>query len=199
MLLDGIRWNYRRIEDDWTSKNPLVSQTTPSTPPPWFWHFYSSYSRPPSRFGSPMCIDHVHMILDGVIRPGMYKSTYLIPWPHTFPPPSIPFTPGALQMLSPLYTIYIHTSPTFLHLSMDWIPLAHHLSSPFPPSLFSVPQASWRQTMHIYTFPHVYTIIPCFNGVPLTAFPCSTKPFSLCWIIFRNTYVQHVLKPSKAK
>jgi hypothetical protein len=83
-----------------------------------------------------MCIDHVRTILDGVIRPGMYKSTYLIPWPHTYPPPSIPFAPGLLQMLSPLYTIYIHASPTFLHLSVDWIPLAHHLSSPFPPSLF---------------------------------------------------------------
>src|ERR1700692_3382550 len=67
------------------------------------------------------------------------KSIYLIPWPHTSPPPSIPFAPGPLQMLSPLYTIYIHASPTFLHLSMDWIPLAHHLSSPFLPSLFSVP------------------------------------------------------------
>jgi len=67
---------------------------------------------PPSLFESPMCMDHVHTILDGVIRPGL------------------------LQMLSPLYTIYIHASPTFLHLSMDWIPLVHHLSSPFPPPLF---------------------------------------------------------------
>ena len=59
------------------------------------------------------------------------------------------------------------------------LPITYLPGSSSPYRLFSILQAPGRQTMPVCTLPHVYTIIQCFNRVPLTAFLCPTKPFSL--------------------
>ena len=63
------------------SGNFVVSQTTPCRPLPHLWLFYVTCWRHTSRLDCIRYIYHVHIILEGVIRPGKLASALLIPCP----------------------------------------------------------------------------------------------------------------------
>src|SRR6267378_2084502 len=77
-----------------------------------------------------MHIYHVRTILYGVRRPSKLKYTCLISCSHTHPHTPTPFAPGASQDFSPLYTIYIHATPTIW---VHWDHYIHHVHDPHPP------------------------------------------------------------------